>query len=191
MEFVAIGSALWMAKNLMPEGSKTIDGSDVEKMQTPEEFLRKEYKRAGMIAPVNGHVHQRLPWDPANPPYDIWKPSDDEEHKNPSDRMYDYAVAAQEHYRKDYEQQLDAGYEYYIQRRGGAIVNTFTRELHNPNDPSMRTGFINHSWLPPNPQDADYVRAGELARRLPRDPSLFSPDSTFMNAPGLPFRYRH
>ena len=182
-----------MANNLLPAQAEKIAGDDIHpdgQIQTPAEFLRKEYRRAGMIVPGCGHVANRLPYNPANPPYDIWKPSDPEDHKNPSDRMYEYAIAAREHRRKDFEQTIEAGYQYFPQKRGGAIVSTFTRELHNPSDPSQRTGFINFSWLPPNPSDADYTRAGELARRLPRDPSLFSPDSTFMNAPGLPFRYR-
>lgn len=195
MEIATLGLALYVGKQLLPKGAEKATPDDCEEsvhpegFQDPKDFLMKEYRRGGMIAPLQMHVHNRMPFRVDQPPYDIFKGVNAEARKNPSDKMYQYAVNAQDHYRKDFERTLDAGVEYYMPKRGGAIVTTFTRELCNPANPSMRTGLINHSWVPPNPTDADWQRAGALARTLPRDPTLFAPSADFMNAPGLPFRY--
>lgn len=196
MELAGIAALTYLTGQFLPKGEDQIVPDEGDEtlhdtvFQTPRKFLEKEFAQSGYIVEPGMPVAARVPFNMNQPPSHIWRPSDPKYFIDPPKDIYAHVINAREHHRADFEDSIREGYEYFMPKRGGALVQTFTRELHNPADPSMSTGFINFSWLPPNPQDADFVRAGEMARRLPRDPSLFAPDSTFYNAVGLPFRYR-
>lgn len=197
MELAVLGGSLWLAKQFLPKPQQKIMVSAEEEFydkqpSPPEEFLYKELRRGGVIFPSWYDSAGRIPWDPQRPPYTLYPANSvtGDHMKDVTERIYGHYQNARWHERMDFEEQTSNDHEYFITKRGQPLPTSFTRELHNPSDPNMTTDMINWSWLPPNPQDMDFVRAGELAKKIPRDPSLFTPESNFMAIPGLTWRYQ-
>lgn len=155
---------------------------------TPENWLMAEARVRGIIAPQFQSTAARVPWDPMKPPYHMHRAGDLHQ-EEPCETTYQLITNALGHRRVDFEAALAGNRPVYQQKTQQAIYNGFTGEMSNPADPSMRTMHMQWGWLPKNPTDSDYSDAGAIAKVLPPDPSLFTPDSYYTTAPGMPFRY--
>jgi len=156
---------------------------------TPAEFFKEEYIARGAQAPPYANQAYRLPWTCTRPPYYV-------AHQVPCDvdpvaSAYTLLINGQDHVRREVAQDFDAAQTTWSRHRSGANWNAFTPEIPIQDaDGSLRwTNRMGFQWLPKEPSDTDYQEAGMLAKALPGAPALFTPDATFMTAPGLDFRY--
>jgi len=194
---MVLGGAVYFAKSLYEgrQQQQRVDEQDEDMLlrgmlDTPAEFLAKQVKLYGMTAPTYNFATARVPWDTNNPPYHIQRYGAATGEVTPSDIKQAY-VNAMEHQRKDTMEQISHGRQAIMRQSNQPQWGGFTAEVHNPMDPRMKTQHMQWSWLPSAPTDSDFADAAALAKALPPNPLLFTPDSWFMTAPGLPFRYSY
>lgn len=159
-------------------------------LDTPEEFLFKQSKLYGIWAPQYQHAAARVPWDTRNPPYTVARYGATTDEGVPSD-VYQAYVNAKGHQRKDAMEQIASTRQAIARSSGQPIWTGFTAEISNPADRRQRTQHMQWSWLPRAPADSDFADAAALAKAVPPNPNLFTPDAWFATAPGLPFRYSY
>lgn len=191
-ELLVLGAGVYLASVFSDHGEKRcldekLDANNV--IEQPRELFMHQAREGGVVAPNHASVAGRVPFDVNNPPYLIARRDGPSHTENPTENLYSNIANALEHQRLDVEAEAAAARMPVARKRGGAIVTTFTRELSNPADPSMRTGLINWSWMPPNPTDSDYQEAGALVQAIPPNPELFTPDAYYFTAPGQQFRH--
>lgn len=189
---ILLGAAVYLARDMWKPPQKSIDPSDAENdaqmLQRPDQFLMSQLQTSAMIYPSFQFAPTRVPWDVNMAPYYITRRGEQPGDITP-DKMRQTYINAQEHYRKDYEEAVASGQQQFVTKSAQPLYRGFTPEVHNIADPSMRTQNMKWAWLIAGPTDADVRDAGALARRVPPNPLLFTPDAYFATAPGLPFRY--
>ena len=191
MEAIAVlGAGAWVMNSLMKAPQRPVDASDDELRaqmpETPREFLMHEYRENGMLAPSFGAVSTRTPWNPANPPYHIHRVG--EHHMdNAMEEMFTLRANAQEHQREDWQEQFMKGRMEVARKTKQPLYCGFTREMSLA--PDRSTHQMGWSFLPALPTDQDYNDAAQMAKTIPKDPQLFTPDAYYATADGLPFRY--
>ncbi len=195
MELAVLGAGAYLATSLFANTPVKVAPTQAElaaeMLETPAALFMHEYRVRGAIAPYASSVAARLPWDQNHAPYYIAQTATGGPNQHPTERVYKSLINASEHERIDLAQEFSAARPHYARRRGQAIWTAFDSELRvRDTDGSTRSterqGF---SWMPPNPTDSDWNEAALLAKALPGDPRLFTPDSNFMSAPGLTWRY--
>lgn len=152
------------------------------------DFLTQQYERYGALAPSGNSVWHKLPWSTHNPPDNVMVDMSRTATCLPTERFYARLALAQEDHRQLIEEQIACNQPVWATRRSQPIVTTYSNEIHRPGT-NDATEFNDYSFVPPSATDADYNRAGAMARALPRNPHLFTPESVYWTAPGLPFRY--
>lgn len=192
-ELLVLGAGVYLAGIFSDHGNKRLDESAEQlvddTIEAPRDLFIHQAREGGIIAPNHASVAGRVPFDRLNPPYLIARKNGASHTEAPTENLYANIANAYEHQRLDTEAEAAAARMPVARKRGGAIVTTFTRELSNMADPSMRTGIINWSWMPPNPTDSDYQDAGALVQAIPPNPELFTPDAFYFTAPNQPFRH--
>jgi hypothetical protein len=195
MELAVLGAGAYLATALFAEKPVVVAPTQEQLMQSmledPAALFMHEYRERGAIAPSGSSVAMRLPWDKVRPPYYIAETATGGPNNHPTERVYKCLVNASEHERHDIAQEFYSARPHYARKRGQALWTAFTREISVPDEDggtrsTQRQGF---QWMPPNPTDSDWNEAALLAKALPGDPTLFTPDSTFMTAPGVTWRY--
>lgn len=198
MELLALGAGVYLANGLFNPGPKPkLDQSPEEMrrrmLESPYMLNLHEMRENGAIAPSFGATRGQMPWDPNFPPYYIAESSIGGPNANPTERIYHALANAAEHNRLEIAEEFRNHRDHYARRRGGAIWQAFNEELtlvdSDPTAPVRTTNHVGFQWLPPAPADSDWNEAALLARQLPPDPTLFTPDAVYMTASGLPFRY--
>lgn len=195
MEVIALAGGAYLASALFANTPVKVAPTEAElaaqMLERPADLFMHEYRERGAIAPSGSSVASRMPWNPLFPPYYIAQTATGGPNNRPTERVYKSLVNASEHERHNIAQEFHAARPHYARKRGQALWTAFSREIKAPDaDGSTRTteaqGF---QWMPPNPTDSDWNEAALLAKALPGDPRLYTPDANFMTAPGLPFRY--
>ena len=199
MEAVAVlGAGAYLASALFaqPPHSRKVNPSPEEEFEAalmrPEEMQFKNAQYAGMWRPPYQSVTTRLPWGQGgNAPYYVHRPG--QSHlDSPVTQLYTQLINATAHQRKDFQEQLVASRQQYSRPRASAIYQGFSNEMKLPDNVSggmRQTQHMNWSWMPKDPTDSDFNDAALLAKVLPPDPLLFTPEADFATAPGLSFRY--
>lgn len=198
MELLALAGATYLAKDLFKaepiQLQETPEELDATMLERPYDFNMHEMRRLGAIMPQFGATRGRVPWSTEFPPYYI-APDAAASGPNcaPAERVYTLLANAEEHNRLDVMEEAARGRHHYARKTGVPLWTGFTRDvtLHDP-DPHVaprNTGRLGFSWMPPNPTDSDWNEAGLIAKALPPNPTLFTPDSTYMTAPGQLFRH--
>ena len=195
MELAVLGAGAYLASALFAEQPVQVAPTQAElaqkMLEDPAQLFMHEYRERGAIAPSGSSVAMRLPWDKNFPPYYIAQTATGGPNNHPTERVYKSLINASEHERKDIAQEFYSARPHYARKRGQAIWTAFTSEISVQDEDggrrsTERQGF---QWMPPNPTDSDWNEAALLAKALPGDPTLFTPDSTYMTAPGLSWRY--
>jgi hypothetical protein len=195
MELAVLGAGAALAVALFTEQTVQVAPTDAQLRQhvleDPASLFMHEYRERGAIAPSHSSVANRLPWDQNHPPYYIAQTATGGPNQHPTERVYKSLVNATEHERKDIAQEFYSARPHYARKRGQAIWTAFTREISvTDEDGALRsTDRQGFQWMPPNPTDSDWNEAALIAKALPGDPTLFTPDAAFMTAPGLSWRY--
>ncbi len=183
---VVLGLGVYCAQQLTKKSSKE---ETVDAFETPKEFLMHEMRLHGMIAPRSQSIAGRTPFSENAPPYNVWRPNAPSHMEKPTETAYELYANALEHDRLETMDSIDKGRQNIMHKRGGAIITTYTRELRNNADPSMTTGIVNWTFMPPNPTETDRLNAAALVKAIPPNAQLSTPDGVWFTAPGLPFRY--
>jgi hypothetical protein len=198
MELGILGAGLYLANSLLqPEKQPKLDETKAEleqsMLESPYQMNLHEMRERGAIAPSFGATRARMPWDPNFPPYYVAQTAVGGPNESPTERIYHVLANAAEHERLEIAEEFAHHRQHYARKRGQAIWSAFNEELHirdsDPRVPARTTDHVGFQWLPPYPTDSDWNEAALLARALPPNPELFTPDAVYMNAPGLPFRY--
>lgn len=198
MELAVLGAGAYLAVGLLSNGPQPdLDQTKPElertMLESPYEMNLHEMRERGALAPSFGATRARMPWDPNFPPYYIARTATGGPNESPTERIYHALANAQEHERLDIAEHFSKHRPHYARKCGQAIWSAFNEELHlndsDPRAPRRSTDHVGFQWLPPFPTDSDWNEAGLLARALPPNPTLFTPDAYYMTAPGLPFRY--
>lgn len=191
MEALAVlGGGVWLAKSLLDAPQRPVNPTRAELREqmpeTPREFLMHEFRENGMIAPNFASSTNRVPWDPLNPPYHIHRVG--EHHMdNPMEECFTLRTNGLEHNRLDWQEQFVKGRMNVARKTKQPLYNGFSDEMALA--PDRRTQHMGWNFLPALPTDQDYNDAAQLAKAIPKDPQLFTPDAFYPTASGLPFRY--
>jgi hypothetical protein len=165
-----------------------IETTEAKSAWTPHEITLSQHKQYGYIVPQFHESAGRVPFNASQPPYSIYQPVLGGKLETVDD-IYRYQANAREHERLDTAEQLAAHRPHFITRKAGPIVTTFTRELIMPFNPSLRTGIINWTFIPPNATDQDVHFAHDLVKAIVPDPELSTPDAVWWNYPDVEFRH--
>ncbi len=189
------GSALLAHHLLGKVAPKPVDQSEEEEfdnaLDVPEELFMKQSRDYGIIAPHYGSATARVPWDMQNPPYYVFQPGVSHLER-PVERIYEQYYNAAYHNRKDFEEAVSRNRPQMARDRPQPIYTGFTPEMtayDRVTGDKMQTQHMAWSWMPDNPTDSEFNDAALLAKALPADPLLFTPDANFMTAPGQSFRH--
>jgi len=197
MELLALGAGVYLAHDLFQAPLTQLEKTRAEELATiierPYELNLHEMRHLGAIMPKFGATRARVPWNPAFPPYYIAPDIEHGPHDSPTERTYTLLANAQEHERLDTMEEAARGRRHFIRKTHQPLWNAFSRELvvHDP-DPAVAprtTNRLGFQWMPTNPTDSDWNEAGLIGKALPPNPTLFTPDSVHMTAPGMPFRH--
>lgn len=187
-----LGAATYLAMDLFKQPLRKVNPSDSENkenmLQPQAEFLHSEFEVNPVIYPSYQFAPTRVPWDVHNPPYYITRRGEQPSDITPSKVRQPY-IDALEHYRRDTEEAWASHEQQFVTKSSQPMFRAFTPEVSNMADPSMRTQNQKWLWLQAGPTDADVRDAGAMAKAVPPNPLLFTPDAYFPTAPGLPFRY--
>jgi len=194
-----LGAGVYLAKQLLDVGSAPqLELSD-EKMESkmlekPYDFVLHEYRERGAIAPTFGATRARVPWNPNMPPYYIARDCPYGPNDSPAMHAWLALANAQEHARLETALDFQCSRPQFARKRGQAIWQGFTEEITvkdaDPRVQSRTTNHVGFQWLPPNPTDSDWNEAALIAKQLPPNPVLFTPDAFYYTAPGQEFRHR-
>ncbi len=162
-------------------------------LDRPEVLLMQNAQVAGMIAPQYQAATVRKPWNTGSAaPYYIHRPG--QSHlDSPVTQLYTQILNATYHNRQDFQEQFAASRQQYARKSAQPVYTGFTDEMCITDSASGKKRYTQHmqwSWLPSNPTDSDFNDAALMAKAVPPDPLLFTPDANFATAPGLPFRYQ-
>lgn len=182
---LVIGGGVALANHFAPKHGVQTKADD---MGAAYALKINEAREHGLIAPSFNSLNYRAPWTTISPSYGTLPQITGDCTDAPTERLYRILADSEEVHRRKIEEQLVHEQPTYALRRGQPLVTAFNHELHNP-ETGRSTEFQNYSWVPPNPDDGDYHRAGVLAKQIPRDPMLFTPDAHYFTAPGLSWRY--
>ncbi len=176
----------------MPRVNPTVQQMHNYMLQTPYELEVTQNITTGTIAPQHGTTRTYVPWNPAFPPYYVEKDRrGGPETASLFDMMTLYANGT-EHNRLTVAEELERGRQHFARKSGAALYTAFTSDLTlMDSDPAVgtrTTNRIDFTWLPNNPTDSDWSEAGRIAKALPPNPELFTPDAYYMNNSGMPFR---
>lgn len=197
MEALAIlGAGAYLASSLMGKHSQpALDQSDAaartQKIDTPEDLVLQQAAVGGIIAPQYNFAAARVPWDPQNPPITLHRVGMFPQEATPSD-MYQAYTNAIGHQRHDAVEAMQANRPQFARRRGQPLWTAFTPELSDVFDKERRTQHMQWNWLPRNGSglnDSDFADASALAKALPPDANLWTPDGWWATAAGVPWRY--
>ena len=165
-----------------PEGDESLD---VDRMWEYEASVN------GMQAPWYGASSTFIPYKKGSAaPYFVHQPGDSPM-DSPVTNIHRQILNAKFVDRADFELGFKSSYPQWHRKSAVPIYTGFTDELVVTTEQGERlsTGFINFSWLPSNPTDADYNDAAVMAKVAPPDPRLFAPTADFASAPGVDWRY--
>ena len=190
---IAIAAGLFAAYKLvnMPSEETSVDNTASLGSLTPEEIFFLNAQVAGTVTPNHQASASRIPWrDGAGMPYFVHQPGQSNM-DSPVTDTYTQILNAHFLDRKDFEETFQASRPQYARTKGMPPYMGFTGDmkLKGPRGEVYSTQHMNWSWLPTNPTDSDWNDAGLLAKALPPDPLLFTPNADFATAPGLDFRY--
>ena len=196
MELAVLGAGFYLADALLTKGNKSvpIQQSEMEEgmgmLQTMREFIMQEARENGTIAPQYGNVASRVPWLHMNAPYYMDRPGDDTL-SEPTENLYKRIANSRIHQSADILEQISRSRQVFSRKAGNAIYTGFSPEMHIQNSDGEwnSTNIGPLTWIPRNPHDSDYNYAANMAKAVPRDPMLFTPEADQATAPGLPFRY--
>lgn len=198
LELGALGCGLYLANALLYNGKQPIlattrDVNETNMLESPYELNLHEMRVRGALAPSFNATRARMPWDPNFPPYYIASTATGGPNESPTERIFHSLANAQEHERLNIAEEFSSSRPHYARKRGQAIWSAFNEELHlQDSDPRVgyrTTDHVGFQWMPPSPTDSDWNEAALLARALPPNPYLFTPDGYYMTAPGQPFRH--
>jgi hypothetical protein len=195
MELAVLAAGAYGASHLFAAKQPVVNPTQAqlaaESLESPAKLFMHEYRERGALKQVGAAQSVRMPWNPQRMPYYIAQTASGGPNNNPTQRVYQSLINASEHERMDLAQEFAAARPHYARKRGAPLWTAFTREISvADNEGRMRaTDRQGFSWLPPNPTDSDWNEAALFAKAMPGDPNLFTPDSTFMTAPGVPWRY--
>lgn len=158
--------------------------------QTPYELAYTEASTLGAIVPKYGSTRAQVPWDAAFPPYYMQRDVPEGPANYSLSRTYALFANADEHERLAVAEEAVRGRQHYARKTYAPLYTAFTNELVAMDaDGSMRrTEQLGFPWLPRNPTDSDWNEAGLVAKALPPNPTLFTPDAYYMTNSGMPFR---
>jgi hypothetical protein len=196
MEIAVLGAGVYLASALLTgDDGKQVplqmdEATEQEtKLQTTRDFLMQEARERGTIAPQYGNISSRVPWHHLNAPYYLDRIGDDTL-SEPTENLYKRIVNPRIHEAADMMEGVARSRQAFSRKAGNAFYTGFTPEMYLPKDGGMSSTNIGPlTWIPKNPHDSDYNYATNMARAVPRDPLLFTPESDFATAAGLPFRY--
>lgn len=191
-----LGAGTLLANNLFkrsdpPQIEHSPEEEFADALDSPEKLLMDNARHTGILAPPFGSATTRVPWDMMNPPYYVYQPGVSHLER-PMERTFEQYFNALHHNRKDFETAVARNRQQIARRRPQPIYTGFTPEMtafDSVTGDKMQTQHMQWTWMPNNPTDSQYNDAALLAKALPADPLLFTPDANFMTAPGLPFRY--
>jgi len=195
MELAVLGAGAYLASSMFANEKTPVTLTPEQErermLESPADLFMHEFRERGAIRPRFGAQVARNPWDPAHPPYYTSQTAPGGPNVAPTERLYQVIVNASEHERHDLAQELHSNYAHYARKTAVPVWTAFSREVGVPDtDGGVRSTYSQgFQWLPPNPTDSDWNEAALLAKQLPGDPQLFTPDATYMTAPGLAFRY--
>ena len=164
---------------------------DDNALMMPEELAMHNALQCGIIAPPYQTTTTRVPWDPNNAPYYAYQPGVSHMER-PLSRCYEQYYNGIHHNRKDFEEAVSRNRPVYQVKRGQAIYTGFTNEMtayDKVTGDKMQTQHMDWTWMPKNPTDREHNHAALMAKALPSDPALFTPNNNFATAPGMDFRY--
>lgn len=191
-----LGAGVYLAQSMFKVDTAGLEERSERPLTQFLEPLREmvihEGRENGIIAPSYNNVAARVPWTPANPYVYVWQSDSNGPTDRSVERAYQLFANRLEHEREDVSEQIMRGRDYFPRKVGNSLWTAFTDEISLTDQRDGSKYTTNHAslqWLPNNPTDYDYTDAAAMAKQLPPDPLLFTPDSTFMTAPGLPFRH--
>lgn len=194
MEIAVLGAGVYLADALF-KGAQKVELLQTEKdqasnmLETHWDFLMHEGRENGVIAPQYGNVASRVPWHPMTNVNYMDSLSDDP-HSAPTENLYRTIANTRVHESADILEHLARNRQAFARKAGNAMYSGFTPEIIMEKDHERVMSDVGPlTWLPRNPHDSDYSYAAGMAKAIPRDPLLFTPDAYHTTAPGLPFRY--
>jgi len=195
MELAVLAGGAYVASALFANQPVVVAPTEAElnerMLEDPASLFMHEYRERGAIAPNGTSVAGRVPWDKNFAPYYIAQTATGGPNQHPTERVYRSLVNASEHERHNIAQEFSSARPHYARRRGQKLWTAFNRELSVEDVDGTRrsTNSQGFSWMPPNPTDTDWNEAALFAKALPGDPRVYTPDATFMTAPGVTWRY--
>lgn len=190
-----LGAGAYLASGLFKGTLSNLDEPTQDEphhlLEPLREMLLHEGRENGIVAPVYQNNAARLPWSMTQPPAYVWA----SDSAGPTDlaleNSYNLFANRLMHNTLDVQEQIRRGRNYTLSKRCMPVYTGFTQEMSLTDTDGERryTNIGAYQWLPPTPTDRDYTNAAALAKVLPPDPLLFTPDSNYMTAPGLPWRY--
>lgn len=194
MELLALGAGAYLAQSLFKADPVQLVENDPNGIfERFYDLNLMEMNKYGAIMPQFGANRGRVPWSREFPPYYIapdvtYGPMD-----APASRTYTVLANAMEHERVATMEQAVRAREHFVRKSGVPLWTAFTREItlldSDPTAPARTTDRLGFQWMPTNPTDSDWNEAALIGKALPPDPELFTPDSTYMTASGMPFRH--
>lgn len=189
---MTIGAGVYLLRELTQGQRKPIDPTDEfaaeNSLETPEEFLRHQSRIYGLPAPQYGSPLFAPPWDVNNAP-DILEQTYNFPTDATPDGVRDVVINAYGHARKDWMAAAAKGLQVPARTGNGPLWIAFTPELHDNFRRNQVTQHQSWGWLPNDATDSDVMDAGRMAKAIPPNPLLYTPDAFFVTAPGLPYRY--
>ena len=191
-----LGGSLFLADALLNKvPPRHINQSDREEceqqLMKTESLLMDNARQCGILAPPFQSATTRVPWDDRNPPYYVYQPGVSHLER-PMERTYEQYFNAIHHNRKDFEEAVERNRQQFARKRGQPIYTGFTGEMTSYDRVTgdrMQTQHMQWAWMPTQPTDSERNDAALLAKMLPADPTLFTPEANFMTAAGEPFRH--
>lgn len=156
-----------------------------------EDLFEYEAGVNGMPAPWYGASTNFVPFKKGNgAPYFVYRPGDSPMNA-PVTNTHRQILNAKFLDRVDFEVGMNSNMPQFHRKSAQPRYTLFTDELKLTTEQGekLSTGFVNFSWLPSNPTDADFNDAAVMAKVAPPDPLLFAPSADFATAPGVDWRY--
>jgi hypothetical protein len=166
-----------------PDEQDDIEMPDAASLQ--RQLLAAQYEFNGMIAPTHRDIAGRVPYRSDGMPFTFYSPETKAEDRAFSD-MFTNALYAREHLDRSTTEEFANSRPIFPYKRGGAIVNLFTREIHGPE--GQTSGIVMNNFMPRNTTDEDIRLANTMAQTYPVAHGLAA-DQWFWTAPGQDFRH--
>jgi len=187
MELLVLGAGVTLANALVNRKDPQPDlGATDRLIEAPRDLFEHEFRERGAIALGHAPLRGRMPWDESLPPYYIAQQVPNGPTDAPVTRLHNVMLNAYDHRRREIEEEFQAHRMNVARKRSQPIWTAFTDELHLDGRSTNQVGF---RWLPPDPTDSDWNEAALLARALPPNPDLYTPEGNYLTAPGVEWRY--